>query len=163
MSFAPCNFFLKIWRSIGTPTPKVGAHLGMCGFILSHPLTLLGAWNVTPRLHFWLAPLQAFTLVASPRLKLWHSPFLLIFLLVGWHCVINWWHLPLGGHGYCWPHLSRLGLSSCFISWGSRNDDSSGKGRTLPWLALDRHLFSPCHKFFWVFTSISIWFFPSMC
>ncbi len=27
MGFDPCNLFLKIWESIGTLTPKVGAHL----------------------------------------------------------------------------------------------------------------------------------------
>jgi len=39
MSFDPYNRFLKIQKSIGTPTPKVGAHLGVCGFIHSHSLT----------------------------------------------------------------------------------------------------------------------------
>jgi hypothetical protein len=29
LGFDPCNFFLKIWESIGTPTPKVGAPLGV--------------------------------------------------------------------------------------------------------------------------------------
>jgi hypothetical protein len=29
MGFDPCNYFLKIWKSTGTPTPKVGAHLGV--------------------------------------------------------------------------------------------------------------------------------------
>jgi hypothetical protein len=37
MNFDPYN------HSQWTPTPKVGAHLGMCGFIPSHPFTLLGA------------------------------------------------------------------------------------------------------------------------
>jgi hypothetical protein len=66
MSFDPCNCPL-------IPTRKVQAHLGVCGFIPSHPLTLLGAWNVTPGIHFWLAPAQALTLVVSSRLRLWHS------------------------------------------------------------------------------------------
>jgi hypothetical protein len=70
MNFDPCNFFLKIWKSFGTPTLKVGAHLGVCGLIPSHSPTFLGAWNVTPRLHFWPAPLLAFTLVVSLRLGL---------------------------------------------------------------------------------------------
>jgi hypothetical protein len=35
MSFDPCNRPLKIWKSIGTITPKVGAHLGVWGFIPS--------------------------------------------------------------------------------------------------------------------------------
>jgi hypothetical protein len=72
MSFEPCNLPLKIWESIGTPIPKVRAHLGVWGFIPSHFSTLPGAWNVTPRLHSWLAPLQAFDLVTSPRLRLRH-------------------------------------------------------------------------------------------
>ncbi len=57
MSFDHDNRPLKIQKSTGTPTPKVGVHLGMWGFIPSHSLTLLGAWNVILRLHFWLTPL----------------------------------------------------------------------------------------------------------
>jgi len=44
MGFDPCNCSLKIWKFIKTPTPKVGAHLGVWGFIPSHSSTLLGAW-----------------------------------------------------------------------------------------------------------------------
>jgi hypothetical protein len=29
MGFDLCNHSLKIWESIGTPTPKMGAHLGV--------------------------------------------------------------------------------------------------------------------------------------
>jgi len=43
MSFDPCNRPLKIWKSIRTPTPKVGAHLGGWGFIPSHFPTFSGA------------------------------------------------------------------------------------------------------------------------
>jgi hypothetical protein len=43
MSFDPYNCSLKIRESIETQTPKVGAHLGVCGFIPSHPPTHLGA------------------------------------------------------------------------------------------------------------------------
>ncbi len=43
MNFDPYNRLLKIWESIGTPTPKVGVHLGVWGFIPSHSPTLLGA------------------------------------------------------------------------------------------------------------------------
>jgi hypothetical protein len=50
MRFDPWSFPLKIWKSIGTLTPKVGTHLGVWGFIPSHFPTLPGAWNVTPRL-----------------------------------------------------------------------------------------------------------------
>jgi hypothetical protein len=57
MGFNPFNHSLKIWESTGTLTPKVGAHLGVWGFIPSHSPTLLGAWNVTISLHTWPAPL----------------------------------------------------------------------------------------------------------
>jgi len=42
MSFDSYNHLLKIQKSIGTPTPKVGAHLGVCGFIHSHSPKLPG-------------------------------------------------------------------------------------------------------------------------
>jgi len=61
---------MKIWESIETPAPKVGAHLGMWRFIPSHSPTFLGAWNVIVGLHFWPVPSQALTLVVNPRLGL---------------------------------------------------------------------------------------------
>jgi hypothetical protein len=70
MNFDLCNCSLKIQESIGTPIPKVGTHLGVCGFIPSHPPTLLRVWNVIRGLHSWPTPLQALALVASPRLGL---------------------------------------------------------------------------------------------
>ncbi len=75
MSFEPCNLPLKIWKSIETPTPKVWAYLGVCGFIPSHSPTFPRAWNVTSKLHFWPAPLQALALIMSPRLGLRQYPF----------------------------------------------------------------------------------------
>jgi hypothetical protein len=71
MGFDSWNFSLKIQKSTETSIPKVGAHLGVWGFIPSPSLTLPGAWNVIPGLHTWLTPLQAFVLVASPRLRMW--------------------------------------------------------------------------------------------
>ncbi len=68
LNFDPCNHPLKIRKSIRTPTPKLGIHLGMWRFIPSHSPTLPGAWNVILGLHSWPAPLQALALVASPRL-----------------------------------------------------------------------------------------------
>jgi hypothetical protein len=53
----PYNYSLKIWKSIETPTPKVGAHLGVWRFIPSHSPTLPGAWDVIPGLPSWPAPL----------------------------------------------------------------------------------------------------------
>jgi len=69
MGFDPYNHSLKIRESIGTPTPKVRAHLRMWRFIPSHSLTLLGAWDVTLGLPSWFAPLQALALVTSLRLR----------------------------------------------------------------------------------------------
>ncbi len=76
MGFHPCDYSMKIRESIGIPIPKMWAHLGVWRFIPSHIPTFLGTWNVTPRLHFWPALLQALGLVASPRLQLQHK---------GWH------------------------------------------------------------------------------
>jgi hypothetical protein len=70
MGFDPCNYSLNIQKSTETPTPKVGTHLGMWRFSPSHSLALPGAWNVTPGLHTWPAPSQAFILVTSLRLGL---------------------------------------------------------------------------------------------
>jgi hypothetical protein len=73
MSFNPYNHFLNIWDSIGTPIPKVAAHLRVCGFIPSHLPTFLRAWNVTPRFHYEPTPLQPFVWVTSPRLRSWQT------------------------------------------------------------------------------------------
>jgi hypothetical protein len=42
MNFDISNYSMKIQDSIETPIPKVGVHLGVYGFILSHSPTLLG-------------------------------------------------------------------------------------------------------------------------
>jgi len=56
MSFDPCNRPLKIRDSIGCllglQLPKCELTWELWGFIPSHSPTLLGAWNVTPRLTF---------------------------------------------------------------------------------------------------------------
>jgi len=70
INFGPYNCLLKIWKSTGTPTPKVGAHLGVWGFIPSHFPTLPGVWNVTFGFHSWPTPLPALALITSLRLKL---------------------------------------------------------------------------------------------
>jgi len=43
MNFVPYNFPLKFFESIGTLTPKVGAHLGVWGFIPSHSFAFPGS------------------------------------------------------------------------------------------------------------------------
>jgi len=65
MIFYPWNYSLKIWKCIKTPIPKMGAHLQVCGLILSHSLTLSGSVNVIPKLHSRPSPFQALTLVTS--------------------------------------------------------------------------------------------------
>jgi hypothetical protein len=70
MGFDPYNHSLKIRDSIGTPIPKMGVHMRVWRFIPSLSPTFPGARNVTPKLHSWLAPLQALALVASLRLRL---------------------------------------------------------------------------------------------
>jgi hypothetical protein len=72
MGFDPCNFPPKIRESIGTPTPTMWVHLEVWTFTPSHSLALSGAWDVILGLPFWFATLQALTLVASPKLGLWH-------------------------------------------------------------------------------------------
>jgi hypothetical protein len=47
---------IVLWR-FGSPIPKVGAYLGVWGFIPSRFSTLSRVWNVTPMLHFWSTPL----------------------------------------------------------------------------------------------------------
>jgi hypothetical protein len=73
ISFDPCDCPLNIQESIEIPILKVGAHLGVWGFILSNSPTLMKSWNVIPELHSWCAPLQALALVVNPRLGFWHS------------------------------------------------------------------------------------------
>jgi hypothetical protein len=44
MNFDPYNCPINIWEFIHNPIPKVGVHLGVWGFILSHFPTLSKAW-----------------------------------------------------------------------------------------------------------------------
>ncbi len=57
MGFNPYNYSLKIWESNGIPTPKMGVHLEVWGFIPPHSPTLPEARDVTPGLPSWPAPL----------------------------------------------------------------------------------------------------------
>jgi hypothetical protein len=70
MSVYLYNRPLKIWESMGIPTPKVGVHLGVWGFILSHSPTLPWTWNVTLWLHSWPTPLQTLAFVTTLALGL---------------------------------------------------------------------------------------------
>jgi hypothetical protein len=52
LGFDSWNCSMKIRKSTGTLIPKMGALLGVWGFIPSHSLTLSRAWDVTPGLPF---------------------------------------------------------------------------------------------------------------
>ncbi len=72
MNFDTWNCSLKNQESIGTPTPKIGVHLGMCGSFLDTLPHIFGNANVTLELHSWPTPFHVFALVTSPRLGSWH-------------------------------------------------------------------------------------------
>jgi len=73
LGFDPCNHSLNIQESMGTPTPNMGVHLGVWGFIPSHSFALPGHENTTIGLSLGSHPCKPFALVASPRLRLRHS------------------------------------------------------------------------------------------
>ncbi len=62
--------------------------------------------------------------------------FCLIFSLVGSHCFLDWWRSHIGGCHHCWPHLSRLGITSGFFWRGDYDIDGSNEGRILLQLLL---------------------------
>jgi hypothetical protein len=119
MGFDPYNCPLKIWKCIRTPTPKVGTHLGVWGFIPSHSLALLGSW-------MWLlGSLLACTFTSlcldrKSKARVATLPlFLHLSLLWKWNmwylcilppCLYHYWH-------YRWFHspLYHL-LSLCFCT-----------------------------------------------
>ncbi len=84
MDFESCNRFLKIQESIGTPTPKMGVHLWVWRFN-SHILSYFQPFRsmkCDSRTSLLVVPLQAFTLVVSPRLGLRH------LCLHGWKLIV---------------------------------------------------------------------------
>lgn len=74
--------------------------------------------------------------------------FLLVFSLMGWHCVIGWWHSYLSRCYHYWSCSSIFGFVCCFNLWGGRNGDNSSKGKTLPQLTFNKCISSPCHGSF---------------
>jgi hypothetical protein len=71
MGFDPCNRTLKIREAIGTPTPNMGVHLGVWGFIPSH-FALPGTCDVTPKSFTSPVTFNPLALVASLGLRLQH-------------------------------------------------------------------------------------------
>jgi hypothetical protein len=120
MSFDPWNRSLQIRESIETPTPKLGAHLGVWRFIPSRSLTLPGAWNVILGLHYWAAPLQALASVASPKLELQHKRFsisLQIYLILFGHNLTSMNIIYKVEGEECGPKQSMI----VFLLWGGKH------------------------------------------
>jgi hypothetical protein len=69
MGFDPYNCFMKIWESIGTPTPKVGVHLRVWRFILSLSATLSRAWDVNSRAFLLALAFASPCLGHKPKVK----------------------------------------------------------------------------------------------
>lgn len=86
-----------------------------------------------------------------------------VFLSTSWRGVINWWHLHNGQCDHCQSHLSKFGLTCCFILWGGCYGDELSKNKTLPWSTLNKCISSHCHKGFWLPTPRNGEFFSSMC
>jgi hypothetical protein len=72
MNFGSWNCFIKIQDFVGILTPKVGVHLGMCGFIPSHSFTFQEC-----KFNSWVALLVCTfpcpCLVISLNLGSWHG------------------------------------------------------------------------------------------
>jgi hypothetical protein len=85
----------------GTPTPNMGIHLGVWGFML---FALPGVCDVTVGSLSWPAPLQPLALVVSPRLGLRHThPFTWMYYLPNFphtylHTCITY-YIPTHLHG----------------------------------------------------------------
>jgi hypothetical protein len=93
MGFDPWNCSLKIQKSIKTPTPNVGGHLKVWGFIPSYFHTLPRPWDLTPGLPSWPTPLQTLALIANPRLGLRQD-------------LCSWIQFHSGGIFFIWMTLS---------------------------------------------------------
>jgi hypothetical protein len=73
MSFDPLNLSLKIQKSFGTATPKMGTHLGVCGLIPSHSPTLQEVWMWLPSCTLGPHLSMPLALMMNPRLRSWQS------------------------------------------------------------------------------------------
>ncbi len=80
MCFDPCNRILNIRDSIWIPTPTMGVHLGVWGFIPSHFLHFREHVMWLPGLPLGPQPCNPLALVASSRLGLQHCTCNEIFL-----------------------------------------------------------------------------------
>jgi len=61
------------------------------------------------------------------------------------------------------PHLKRLGIPSNFFSWGDYDNGNSSERKISSRPLLNEHVFSSCHKGFWVFLATNWQLFSSIC
>ncbi len=77
-----------------------------------------------------------------------------IFSLVGQHCFINQWHLHIVWCCHCRPHSNKFNIMDGFFSWGVCYSGGLDEGRPLSRPLPNKHVFSSCHKGFWVSSPI---------
>ncbi len=69
---------------------------------------------------------------------------------MGQHCFIGGWHSHIGRCHHCQPYSRRLGIANGSFSWGGCWSGGLGEGRLLLRPLPIEHVFSSCHKGFWV-------------
>lgn len=85
------------------------------------------------------------------------------FLLMGWHCFIDWQHLHISWCHHCRLHLNRLGITSNFFSQGGYISNGLSEERIFLWLLLNRCVSPFCHRRFFMFSSTNSQLSSSMC
>jgi hypothetical protein len=73
--FNPMNFdsFSKYSKVFWIPSPKMRAHLGVCGFIPSHSFAFLVVWMWLPGFTLSCHLSMPLALIVRSKLKSWHS------------------------------------------------------------------------------------------
>jgi len=103
MSFDSCNYFVKIWESIETPTPQVGAHLGVWG-------SFLHTFSHSREHEMWLlTSLLARTFVSLSLGREFKARVVTLYLM--WFYDYDWFR---------WSFSVGLGMwaTSCFVQVG---------------------------------------------
>ncbi len=154
------NFLLCVAHQLGPPSSFsfwFDSHY-ICGEVLdpsrNHLLSFLLPWwgmDCIPQCH--LGCLYIYHERHGVSCSVWanscpSTAFPLILLPMGWHGVINWWHLHNGRVYHCQSHLSKFGFTCCFFLWGGCYGGESSKNRTLPWPTPNKCISSHCHKGF---------------
>jgi hypothetical protein len=122
MSFDPWNIVLKIRDSTWNPIPKVGVHLGVCGFIPSHSWECKCDSQVALSVHtfpcFFLGhelkvrvvTNELFTLPCLHPLSIWTIPLFTSTSKIKW--LLSW---KVGVDG--WKKKRKKAKGDCIIVW----------------------------------------------